>query len=84
MRHVHTHKKCLLFRATDVCVEASNNANILHEMALIVNTPLQNGDSECLFKRACSTVDYRYNDARNVCSQPCLTIVFILIDPSFH
>ena len=76
MGHVQRHKNCLLFRATDVCVEASNKAYIVHEMAPIVNTALQNGDSVYLFKRVCSTVEYQYNDARNVCSQPCLTIVF--------
>jgi len=51
MGHVQRHKNCLLFRATDVCVEASNKAYIVHEMAPIVNTALQNGDRIYLFKR---------------------------------
>jgi hypothetical protein len=76
MRQVYTHKKCLLFRGIDTSVEARNSSNVLHEMARVVNTALQNGDSVYLFKRACSKVEYRHNDARNVCSQPCLTIVF--------
>jgi hypothetical protein len=57
-------------------VEVQNSANIVHEMAHIVNTVLQNGDIVCLFTMAGITVEYRQKDVRNVCGQPCLSIVF--------
>jgi hypothetical protein len=57
-------------------VEVQNSANIVHEMAHTVNTVLRNGDSVCLFSIIGITVEYRHKDVRDVCGQPCLSIVF--------
>jgi len=40
MTHVYTDKKCLRFRGIDVSVEARDSANIVHEMAHVLNTTL--------------------------------------------